>query len=94
MQAYLVVLAVAVVVSAAAVPPLRALSVRIGAMAEPGDRTVHEEATPVLGGTALYVGLLAGVGAARLLEEFDPLFDSPGNLLGVLAAATIMWFIG
>ena len=94
MQAYLVVLAVAVVVSAAAVPPLRALSVRIGAMAEPGDRTVHEEATPVLGGTALYVGLLAGVGAARLLEEFDPLFDSPGNLLGVLAAATVMWFIG
>lgn len=94
MQAYLVVLAVAVVVSAAAVPPLRSLSVRIGAMAEPGDRTVHEEATPVLGGTALYVGLLAGVAAARMLEEFDPLFDSPGNLIGVLAAATVMWFIG
>jgi UDP-GlcNAc:undecaprenyl-phosphate GlcNAc-1-phosphate transferase len=29
-----------------------------------------------------------------MLEEFDPLFDSPGNLIGVLAAATVMWFIG
>ena len=93
-QAYLVVLAVASLVTAASVPGLRVLSVRVGAMAEPGERTVHEEPTPVLGGTALYLGLLAGVGVAWFLPELDGLFDSSGNIVGVLAAATVMWFIG
>jgi len=93
-QAYLVVLAVAVVVTAASVPALRRLSVRVGAMAEPGERTVHEEPTPVLGGTALYLGLLAAVAAAWCIPELDPLFESTGNVIGVLAAATVMWFVG
>ncbi|MBM3661361.1 MAG: undecaprenyl/decaprenyl-phosphate alpha-N-acetylglucosaminyl 1-phosphate transferase [Actinobacteria bacterium] len=94
MQAYLLVFAVALVVAAACVPGLRALSVRFGAMAEPGDRSVHEEPTPILGGTALYLGLLAAIGVAWFIPEFDPVFDSSGNVLGVLAAASVMWLIG
>jgi UDP-GlcNAc:undecaprenyl-phosphate GlcNAc-1-phosphate transferase len=93
-QSYLIVLAVAVAVTAAAVPPLRRLSEQVGAMAEPGDRSVHERATPVLGGTALFLGLLAATFTAWLLPDFDPLFERPGNILGVLAAAAVMWLIG
>ena len=91
---YLVVLAVAVVATAVSVPPLRLLSRRTGVLAQPGDRTVHATPTPILGGTALFIGLLAALGAASLMDSFAPVFDAPGNVLGVVAAATVMWLTG
>ncbi|HTN99221.1 MAG TPA: MraY family glycosyltransferase, partial [Microthrixaceae bacterium] len=91
---YLTVMMVAVIVTAAAVPPLRILSMRTGAVAQPGDRTVHARPTPVLGGTALFLGLLAGLAVASRLPHFEPVFEAPTNLLGVLAAATVMWLTG
>jgi UDP-GlcNAc:undecaprenyl-phosphate GlcNAc-1-phosphate transferase len=91
---YLVVMLVAVVATAAAVPPLRALSRRTGALAHPGDRTVHATPTPILGGGALFFGLLVAVAVAWRMEEFAPVFDSPGNVLGVLAAAFVIWLTG
>ena len=65
-------MAVSVVATAISVPPLRILARRAGAMAQPGDRTVHATATPVLGGSALLIGVLAGLGAAALLPELRP----------------------
>lgn len=94
MSSYLIVMAVAVVTTALAVPPLRVLSRRSGAMAHPSDRSVHGQPTPLLGGTALLIGVLAGVGAAWFLDEFDPLFATPGNIVGVVAAAVVMWLTG
>jgi UDP-GlcNAc:undecaprenyl-phosphate GlcNAc-1-phosphate transferase len=63
-------------------------------LAQPGDRTVHARATPVLGGTALMIGVVAGLLTARLLPEFDAVFEVPLNVVGVLAAAVVMWLIG
>ena len=94
MDAYLVVMAVAAAATAAAVPPLRMLSRRTGALAHPSDRTVHATPTPLLGGTALLVGLLAGLGVASQLDGLAPVFEVPGNLLGVIAAAVVMWLVG
>jgi UDP-GlcNAc:undecaprenyl-phosphate GlcNAc-1-phosphate transferase len=91
---YLVVMAVAVVATAIAVPPLRVLSRRTGVLAQPGDRTVHATPTPILGGTALFFGLLAALAVASQMSDFRPVFDAPGNVLGVVAAATIIWLTG
>lgn len=94
MQPYLVVMAVAACTTAIAVVPFRRLSARVGAMAEPSDRTVHEQATPVLGGAALLCGLLVAVGVAAFLPAFRPVFAAPANVVGVLVAAVVMWLVG
>lgn len=87
-------MAVAVAVTAAAVPLMRVLSARVGAIAQPSDRTVHASPTPQLGGAAMFVGLLAAFGAAAMMEELRPVFETPGNVIGVLAAAFVMWLTG
>ncbi len=94
MRPYLVVMVVAVAATAVAVPPLRALSRRTGAVAHPGDRTVHATPTPILGGGALFFGLLVALGVAWQMDEFDAVFASPGNVLGVIAAAFVIWLTG
>ena len=87
-------MAIAVVATAIAVPPLRMLSRRLGALAQPGDRTVHATPTPILGGSALFFGLLVALVGASQMSSFSPVFDAPGNVLGVVAAATIIWMTG
>ena len=94
MGPYLIVMAVAVAATAAAVPPLRALSRRTGALAQPGDRSVHATPTPILGGAALLFGLLVALGVASQMVEFEPVFDSPANVAGVVAAAFVIWLTG
>ncbi len=94
MRPYLVVMAVAVAATALAVPPLRLLSRRVGALAHPGDRSVHSTPTPILGGAALFIGLLVAMGVAWRMQDFASVFDSPGNVLGVLAAAVVIWLTG
>ncbi len=91
---YLIVMTVAVAVTAGAVPLLQILSRRTGALAQPGDRTVHATPTPILGGTALFLGLAAALGTAAALQEFDAVFDAPANVIGVLAAAFVIWLTG
>ena len=94
MRDYLIVMAVSIAATAASVPPLRSLSRRVGAMAEPSDRSVHAEPTPLLGGAALFLGLVAGVATASLLPGLRPVFEAPSNVLGVLLAAAVMFVTG
>ncbi|MEZ5269124.1 MAG: MraY family glycosyltransferase [Microthrixaceae bacterium] len=94
MGSYLAVMLIASVVTALAVPPLRALSRRADAMAHPSDRSVHAEPTPLLGGTALLIGVLAGLGSAWFFGDLSGVFATPGNVIGVIAAAVVMWLIG
>lgn len=94
MLPFLLVMAVAVCATAVAVPPAKRLARRFGVVAEPSDRSVHEQAMPVLGGAAMFVGLLVAVGVAALVPSFRPVFEAPANILGVLAAATVIWLTG
>ncbi len=94
MRDYLIVMVVSIAATAASVPPLRSLSRRVGAMAEPSDRSVHAEPTPLLGGAALFLGLVAGVATASLLPGLRPVFEAPSNVLGVLLAAAVMFVTG
>ena len=94
MRDYLIVMAVTIAATAAAVPPLRALSRRVGAMARPSDRSVHAKPTPLLGGAALFVGVLAGFVTAALLPGFRLVFEAPLNVVGVVVAAAVMFCTG
>ncbi len=94
MRDYLIVMAVSVAATAASVPPLRSLSRRLGILAHPNDRTVHADATPILGGAALFVGLLAGVGTAAFMPGLREVFETPSTIIGVLVSATVMFVTG
>lgn len=94
MGSYIAVMIISAAATALAVVPLRVLSRRADAMAYPSDRSVHAEATPILGGTALLIGVLAGLGSAWFFGALDDVFTTPGNVLGVVTAAVVMWLIG
>lgn len=91
---FVLVGAAAAVVTAATVPIMRWLAVRLGAIAHPDERRVHTTPTPRLGGGAMYLGLAAGLGVAALSGRFRAVFESPANIAGLSVAATLMFLVG
>ncbi len=88
------VFATAAVVTAGLTPFVSWLSRRVGAIAMPSDRKVHADPTPELGGLAMLLGVILAFGVAWRLERFGPIFDAPTVPVGVLIAATIVYFVG
>ncbi len=76
MRPFLVALAITVVV----IFPVRWLAFRLGAVAEPGGRRIHQRATPLLGGLAMYIGF--GLSAA--------LFSTNRQTEGLLLSAAMI----
>lgn len=93
-RGYLIVLAVAVAVTAAATPVVRRLAERFGAVVAPDERRVHLRPTATLGGLAMYLGFLAGMAAASRLHQFDPVFEGTSEPVGIILAATIIFLVG
>ena len=93
-RSYAIVLAVTAGVTAALVPLMVRLAARFGAIAVPNDRKVHESPTPTLGGGAMFLGMVAGLGVAASLGQFDSMFESPANVVGVVAAALVIFVTG
>jgi UDP-GlcNAc:undecaprenyl-phosphate GlcNAc-1-phosphate transferase len=91
---YLLIGAVAAVVTFAVTPLVGALARRRGWVYQPNDRTVHTEPLPDVGGLAMLVGLFVAVGVAWMLDEFAPIFDSNSEPVGVLVAAAIIYAVG
>ena len=91
---YLIVGAVAALVTAATMPFVIRLAKRQGWMATPDERRMHPVPTPDVGGIAMFVGILAAVIAASLLGDFDPLFDDSTEIIGVIVAAAIIFIVG
>ena len=94
MIAYLVVFAASALTSFVATPLVRRLAVRIGAIYQPNDRTVHAVPTPTIGGLALFAGLLAGLGVSRVLPFFDQMNEGSAEPLGALVACTAILGLG
>ena len=92
--AYLYVGAAAAVATFALVPLTRRLAVRYGAVVAPDDRHVHLAPTPTAGGVAMLVGVLAAVVVASALDDFDLVLAARTEVLGVIAAATIIFAVG
>ena len=90
----LLVFLTAVIVTAIATPLSARLSARVGAIAIPEDRKVHEHPTPTLGGLAILVGVVAAVGVAWRLGDYAAIFEAPSAPIGVLLAATTVYLVG
>jgi UDP-GlcNAc:undecaprenyl-phosphate/decaprenyl-phosphate GlcNAc-1-phosphate transferase len=73
---------------------MRWLAPRIGAMALPGARSVHEDPIPTLGGAAMFLGLLVAMVVGSRLDQFHEMFDGSSEPLGILLAAGVMVVVG
>jgi UDP-GlcNAc:undecaprenyl-phosphate GlcNAc-1-phosphate transferase len=91
---YAVVLVCAAVVTAALTLPARWLSRRVGYVAAPGDRTIHEKSTPYGGGAAMFVGFLVAMMIAAALPALHPIFAGNSEPLGVVLAAAAIFLVG
>jgi UDP-GlcNAc:undecaprenyl-phosphate GlcNAc-1-phosphate transferase len=90
----LAVFLTAALVTAATTPLAGRLSIRVGAVAMPDERRVHERPTPTLGGLAILVGVLAAIGVAWRFGGYERIFDAPTVPLGVVLAAVVVYVVG
>jgi UDP-GlcNAc:undecaprenyl-phosphate/decaprenyl-phosphate GlcNAc-1-phosphate transferase len=91
---FLLIGAVAAVVTFATTPLVGSVARRRGWVYLPNDRTVHQSPLPDVGGLAMYIGFLAAMLTAWLVDAFDVLFASNSEPIGVLVAATIIYAVG
>lgn len=92
--AYLLIGAIAAVVTFATTPVVGVVARRMGWVVEPDDRRVHKVATPDVGGIAMFAGFIVALAASRLMDVFDPLYANFSELRGVLFAATVVFVVG
>jgi UDP-GlcNAc:undecaprenyl-phosphate GlcNAc-1-phosphate transferase len=93
-QSFLVVGGVAALVTLLLTPITRLLAFRVGAVAAPDARKVHEVPTPSLGGLAMLGGVGAGLIAAWVSGDFDPVFTSFTDVAGVVVAGLVVFAVG
>jgi len=91
---FLLIGAVAAVVTFATTPLVGVLARRQGWVAQPNERSVHTSPMPDVGGLAMYLGFLAAMLTAWLVDAFDVLFTSNSEPIGVVLAATVIYVVG
>ncbi|HET9060313.1 MAG TPA: undecaprenyl/decaprenyl-phosphate alpha-N-acetylglucosaminyl 1-phosphate transferase [Acidimicrobiales bacterium] len=91
---YLVVFAVAVVVTYVATFGVRYMARRHALVVMPDAERVHERPTATVGGTAMYLGMLAAVAVASQIPAFSVVFKGNSAPMGVVLAATVMFGVG
>lgn len=91
---YVVVAALSATVTYLATFPVRSVSARIGFVAAPDERRVHSRPTPYGGGVAMWLALLVSMGVAWMVPAFRPLFTGSSEPLGVVLAASVIFFVG
>ncbi|GAA1322944.1 MraY family glycosyltransferase [Leucobacter albus] len=94
MLSYVLVLAVAVVVTAVCSYGVLWLAKRFQLAPEVRERDVHQNPTPRLGGVAMFIGLLAAFGAAASLPEFQGLFRADLKMWALIGACLLIAVIG
>lgn len=94
LSAYLLVGGTAAVVTFALIPLVIRLSPRMQAVVEPDARRVHTRPTPTAGGLAMIIGVVAAAVVAFLHPEFTDVVAARTEMLGVVAAAGVMWSVG
>ena len=94
LSAYLLVGGTAAVVTFVLIPLVIRLSPRMRAVVEPDARRVHTRPTPTAGGLAMIIGVVAAAVVAFLHPEFTDVVAARTEMLGVVAAAGVMWSVG
>jgi UDP-GlcNAc:undecaprenyl-phosphate GlcNAc-1-phosphate transferase len=80
---------IALLVSAAAIVPVRQFALRVGMVDRPNARKIHLQPVPLLGGVAIYFGVLLSM---TLLRSFGG--EAITQVLGILAGATLVLLVG
>src|SRR5450631_519169 len=93
MREYLLVFAVAAVITYAATPFVRWLAFATGAITAVRDRDIHTEPIPRLGGVAMLLGFVAALLVASRLPYLSQIFHG-GEMTGVLVGAVIVCAVG
>jgi len=91
---YLLIGAIAAIVSFLVGFPVRRLAVNLGAIAMPGDRRIHQRPTPTIGGLAMFAGFALAMVVASQLSSFSGIFTSTSEPLAVVIAAVVMLGVG
>jgi UDP-GlcNAc:undecaprenyl-phosphate GlcNAc-1-phosphate transferase len=91
---YLLIGALAAVVTAITTPIVRLLARRVGWVVAPNDRSVHTSPIPHVGGMAMLIGFLVAFLTAWMLGSFELIFEDTTEPKGVLLAALIVFFTG
>ena len=94
MSGYILVVAVAAIVTGVASYVVLRLSRRFRLAPEVRARDVHKTPTPRLGGIAMFVGLLAAFGVAAWNPSFSRLFSSGPEMWALIGACTLIAAIG
>ncbi|PRI10117.1 MraY family glycosyltransferase [Leucobacter massiliensis] len=94
MLSFLLVAAVAALVTAAASYGVLRISRRFRLAPEVRARDVHRTPTPRLGGIAMFAGILAAFAIGSTQERFAPLYDEGSKMWGLLGACAIIAVIG
>ncbi|MBK0418439.1 undecaprenyl/decaprenyl-phosphate alpha-N-acetylglucosaminyl 1-phosphate transferase [Leucobacter sp. CSA1] len=94
MTSYLVVAAVAALVTAAASFVVLQLSRRFRLAPEVRARDVHRTPTPRLGGVAMFLGIVAAFVVGGSQSEFEGLFADPAQMWAVLGACALIAVVG
>ncbi|WP_156628549.1 MraY family glycosyltransferase [Mycobacterium sp. 1274756.6] len=74
--------------------PVRVLATRLGAVAYPRDRDVHQTPTPRMGGLAMYLGVIAAVFLASQLPALTRGFVYSSGMPAVVVAGGVIMGIG
>jgi UDP-GlcNAc:undecaprenyl-phosphate GlcNAc-1-phosphate transferase len=91
---YLIVGAVAALVTFALTPLVSMLARRLGWVVEPDERRVHTKVTPDVGGLAMFGGFVVAMVLAMQMDRFTPLFESNSEAVGVMIAALVIFAVG
>ena len=74
--------------------PARAISLKVGYTALPGERKVHQNVTPYGGGGAMLVGFCVALLFAFLIPVLRGVIISSNEMLGVLLATGVIFVVG
>ncbi|RKW71851.1 MraY family glycosyltransferase [Galactobacter caseinivorans] len=94
MRVYLLIVAVAFVVSASLTPLVRSIGARTMADIPLRARDMHAEHIPKLGGVAMIAGLLAALGVASQSPFLAGVFTRPDLLMGLVLACLLILVLG
>jgi len=93
-SAYLIIFLAAAGTTFVTTPVVRRMVVRMGAISEPNDRTVHAVPTPTMGGLAMYGGFLVAMGVALVLPFFAEVRRGSPIPLAAIVTCSLMVGLG
>ena len=91
---YLILGAIAGLVTALVTPLVIVLARRRGWVVAPDETRVHTRITPDVGGIAMVVGVVAALLVARFWSVFHPVFEGGTELRGLVAGSIAIFVVG